>query len=576
MGASIDNLSYTYDSLARVSTFGSIDGTATYGYDATNQVVSAAYTTASGGHQPANEARAYDPNGNQNGAGFTVGADNHLTSDGTFNFAFGPAGNLSTRIRISSATAADYKTLYDWDYRNRLTDVEFFNNSGTLTQHVHYAYDVLDHLIERDLDPNGGGTYTQLVHYVWDGDNIVLAFDGHQQLIARYLNGPNTSAYDQYFTTLAEEDVTSPTSEGVVTYPLLDEQGTVRDDVDANGNLLYHAVFASYGATTYESNTTTPHLLGWQGGMPDPVTGDVLSGVRWEDAAHAFWLSQDPIGLAGGDTNFSRVVRNNPTNGTDRSGLFPDSDDGDVDDALPDAAGNGNADAPDDFDDGADETKKGERFKIGQAQSRQKGLERAQAEATKQRPSVNDPDSEFDGCKKRLKQRSIEGSGKTDRRADYELNHPPRQRRPDRGGFIRIGGGNGRSAAPSQLGTGRVAAGARAAGPMLGPMAVDAGAGLIDDLTDDSLSNLLNNTIGSCPSDIPDNAIRLLTTTRAWSHIFDHYRGDLYDSEVADIDDQIEDMNEIAIDQTGNPLCPDATRSIRERLTNNITGASEE
>jgi RHS repeat-associated protein len=322
MGASIDNLSYTYDSLARVSTFGSIDGTATYGYDATSQVVSAAYTTASGGHQPANESRSYDPNGNQTTAGFMVGADNHLTSDGTFNFTFDPAGNLSTRIRISNAGAADYKTVYDWDYRNRLTDVEFFNNSGTLTQHVHYAYDVFDHLIERDLDQTGGGTYTQMVHYVWDGDNIVLAFDGHQQLIARYLNGPNTSAYDQYFTTLAEEDVTSPSSQGVVSYPLLDQQATVRDDVDANGNLLYHAVFASYGATTYESNTTVPHLTGWQGGYVDPVTGQDLSGERWQNMADAVWDSEDPIGFLAGDTNLSRSRSNDPTNLTDPSGEF--------------------------------------------------------------------------------------------------------------------------------------------------------------------------------------------------------------------------------------------------------------
>jgi RHS repeat-associated protein len=321
MGASIDNLSYTYDSLARVSTFGSIDGTATYGYDATNQVVSAAYTTASGGHQPANESRSYDPNGNQTTAGFMVGADNHLTSDGTFNFTFDPAGNLSTRIRISNAGAADYKTVYDWDYRNRLTDVEFFNNSGTLTQHVHYAYDIFDHLIERDLDPTGGGTYTQLVHYVWDGDNIVLGFDGHQQLIARYLNGPNTSADDQYFTTLAEEVVTSPTSTGTVTYDLLNNEGSLLDVVDANGVLQDHVTYEVFGQVANETNSSVSHLASYAGGLLDATTGMLNEWHRWLIPSDGIWASQDPLGFAGGDTNLTRSRGNNPVNGNDPTGL---------------------------------------------------------------------------------------------------------------------------------------------------------------------------------------------------------------------------------------------------------------
>ena len=74
-GTSLDNLTYTHDTLGRVSTFGSIDGTATYGYDPT----SASYTTAPGGTQPANFSVTFDPNGNRtsaNGTSTTVGADN--------------------------------------------------------------------------------------------------------------------------------------------------------------------------------------------------------------------------------------------------------------------------------------------------------------------------------------------------------------------------------------------------------------------------------------------------------------------------------------------------------------------
>jgi hypothetical protein len=49
---------------------------------------------------------------------------------------YGHEGNRLTRSRISSGQANDYKTTYTWDYRNRLTDVEYHNNQGTLTKHV--------------------------------------------------------------------------------------------------------------------------------------------------------------------------------------------------------------------------------------------------------------------------------------------------------------------------------------------------------------------------------------------------------------------------------------------------------
>ncbi|HUY36053.1 MAG TPA: hypothetical protein VMV69_25160, partial [Pirellulales bacterium] len=104
----------------------SIDGTATYSYDTTNQVPGASYT---GTNQPANEAYSFDKNGNRTNTGFTTGTNNQLTSDGAFNYTYDHQGNRVTRTRISSGQASDYETTYAWDYRNRLTDVEYFNNS---------------------------------------------------------------------------------------------------------------------------------------------------------------------------------------------------------------------------------------------------------------------------------------------------------------------------------------------------------------------------------------------------------------------------------------------------------------
>src|SRR6185312_15686455 len=129
------------------------------------------------------------------------------TSDGTFNYTYDAEGNRITRTRISGAPASDYLTTYTWDYRDRLTDVDFYNNSSVLTSHVHYTYDVSDHRISKSLDATGSGSYSRIEDYVYDGNHVVLDFldpdgSGPQSLAlaTRYLNGPsNSELTDQVF-----------------------------------------------------------------------------------------------------------------------------------------------------------------------------------------------------------------------------------------------------------------------------------------------------------------------------------------------------------------------------------------
>lgn len=96
----IDTLGWGYDPANNITSFTSIDGTAAYGYDPTNQLTSATYTTAPGGHQPANESFSFDKNGNRTMTGYSTGNDNLLTSDGTFNYQHDADGNTTVRTRI--------------------------------------------------------------------------------------------------------------------------------------------------------------------------------------------------------------------------------------------------------------------------------------------------------------------------------------------------------------------------------------------------------------------------------------------------------------------------------------------
>jgi RHS repeat-associated protein len=336
-GTSIDDLTYTHDTLGRISTFGSIDGTATYGYDHTSQIVSAAYTTAVGGHQPANVSFTWDANGNNAATGNVVSANNEVTNDGTFTYAFDADGNRTIRTRISSDYAADYKTTYAWDYRNRLTDVEFFDNNNVLTKHVHYVYSVYDDLIEEDIDSTGSGSYDTIENFVLDvspklpvqvlslsgtidasapDDTVLETTNG--ALAYRLLNAASLSGAD---VVAVEEAVNTLTAAGTDRWMLTNNQGTPTDIEDVNGVLIDHMVDSLNGLPVYESNPAVHHLQGFTGGIADAITGLEKDGRRWHDPLSAVWISFDPAGFRAGDANLSRYVGNSPVGTIDPSGL---------------------------------------------------------------------------------------------------------------------------------------------------------------------------------------------------------------------------------------------------------------
>ena len=328
----IDTLGWGYDPANNVTSFSSIDGTASYGYDPTNQLTSASYTTAQGGHQPANESFSFDANGNRNSTGYTTGSDNLMSSDGTFNYQHDADGNTTVRTRISDAYATDYTTTYTWDYRNRLTDVEYYDNNSLLTKHVHYVYGVFDHLIATEVDPNGGGTYTDIQHYVLDVSPEIpvagvpgtataqpdLVFDGNGNLIQRNLVTLDPARVDAVLVQGTVASLTQGDNDIFVAY---DNLGTPRDDVDGTGTLVNHKVFSVFGQDVYDSNTSIVNWAGFAGGHDDPNTGLVNDGNRWYNAATGSWESSDPEGFAAGDANLDRYAANNPASLNDPTGL---------------------------------------------------------------------------------------------------------------------------------------------------------------------------------------------------------------------------------------------------------------
>ncbi|MCA9224658.1 MAG: RHS repeat-associated core domain-containing protein, partial [Planctomycetales bacterium] len=233
--------------------------------------------------------------------------DNRLTSDGTFTYEYDAEGN---RVRRSETATGDV-TEYTWDHRNRLTAVVTRNSGGVVLQHVEYTYDPFNNRIAKQVDVDGDGpAESEGEHYVYNGSRIALVFDNTGNLQHRYLHGP---AIDQI---LADEDAM-----GNVLWPLTDQVGSVRDLVDSTGTVVNHLVYDSFGQLTSETNAAVDHLFGFTGREYDEETGMNYYRARYYDPTVGRFLSTDPSGFHGGDSNLYRYVGNNPITFTDPMGL---------------------------------------------------------------------------------------------------------------------------------------------------------------------------------------------------------------------------------------------------------------
>jgi RHS repeat-associated protein len=133
---------------------------------------------------------------------------------------------------------------------------------------------------------------------------------------------------------LADEPVTDTETPGDILWALTDHLGSVRDVVDSAGRLRIHKNYDAFGNVLAETHlnasgaTVTAgqtgyvdEAFGFTGRFYDKATGLQNNLNRWYDASTGRWLSEDPIGFAGGDANLYRYVGNAPGMYTDPSGL---------------------------------------------------------------------------------------------------------------------------------------------------------------------------------------------------------------------------------------------------------------
>jgi RHS repeat-associated protein len=348
---------FTYDQRDRLATFASYADAfqTTYAYSAVNEIASATSTAIAGLALPAalpvTETRSFDANGNRfvnNTAGqysAPQGNQNRITNDGTNTFVYDNEGNTIQK----TVTATGRVTLYTWDHRNRLTQVQDkVSAAGAVLKTVQYFYDAFDRRTIKQLDADGNGTFEQYTAYISDGSHEILVFqdiDGQgaassYRLTNRILHGDGVDmvlADEQYSSGLGFQpgSITGTPTQGNTFWTLGDHLGSIRDVVDNNGITRQHLVFDSFGNRIREVDRNTAgtvvastsaaaidELFGYTGRDWDADIGLQYNRARWYDPVSGRWLSQDPIGFAGRDANLYRYVHNRSTRYKDSTGLF--------------------------------------------------------------------------------------------------------------------------------------------------------------------------------------------------------------------------------------------------------------
>ena len=233
---------------------------------------------------------------------------------------------------------SNYKTereLYTWDYRNRLTSVtkQTYNaETGTWenVQIVEYTYDYNNVWIRKTLDSNGDGTADSKSIFIPENYQTVLQLDDTNLTDA---NAPAVSHH--YLWTPGQQDklLADVTTEDIL-WALTDHLGSIRDIIQSTESGVItqaHIIYDAYGNVISCKNSegqtvNNPLLFSYTGKAFDTDTALQNNINRWYDASIGRWLSTDPIGFEGNDTNLYRYVSNTPNLSLDYNGFIEKPD----------------------------------------------------------------------------------------------------------------------------------------------------------------------------------------------------------------------------------------------------------
>jgi RHS repeat-associated protein len=306
-GVMFDN-AYHYNTANQIDQITDLAQTRDFSYDDLNRLTDVSVSSAQ------TEGYAYDYTGNRTSSqgitSYTNGAFNRTTAAGTRSYTYDDNGNRTTRATPLGGGVTLTGT-YTWDEENRLVGHNITNGiNSSNTVSAAYEYDALGRRVEKSV-ATGGSVQRTETDFTYDGSDVVLDVE----------TAPLSLSIENYCQNGPGIDNKISIGSGVDAKRFLqDHLGSTLGLVDIEGAVLDTNEYDSFGNAT---NSSFPTRYQFTGREFESETGLQYTRARWYDPQIGKFISEDPIGFAGGDINLYGYVGNDPLNSTDPSGLFP-------------------------------------------------------------------------------------------------------------------------------------------------------------------------------------------------------------------------------------------------------------
>jgi RHS repeat-associated protein len=274
----------------------------TYGYDAASQLTGITYTRS--GTTLGDLQYGYDTNGRRNGVG---GAYARTNLPVTFTGTYGSANRLQTATinGVNSSytydangnMTGDGTNTYVWDSRNQLSSTKV----GSTTT-ASFAYDAVGRRAKKTIS----STTTQ---FAYDGPNIIQEQDGTGGSNANLLTGLGVDTTYARTASLGTRSLTT------------DALGSTLQLTDTSGVAQTTYTYDPFGNSTLTGTNSTSSIQ--YTGRENDGNGLQYNRARYYNPTLGRFLSEDPIGFAGGQPNLYTYTGNSPTNYTDPTGNLP-------------------------------------------------------------------------------------------------------------------------------------------------------------------------------------------------------------------------------------------------------------
>ncbi len=274
---------YAYDALGRVQTIGHVLGS--------SSLASLSYT--------------YDAVGNPIGQQTSLG-QGLITQAATTSF------NNANRIVQSGSTAYSYDndgnlisqtgpagtTTYSWDSRNRLSAITTSKGQNTT-----FLYDFAGNLLEQSYS---GPTLNLTETFILDDLTNVA-----------YETVSNGTAYSILSGRAIDSHLATVQPNGQVQYGLADAINSTIATAEQTGSVKGKFLYEPFGQTTASGSNYAFEYTG----RVQSETNLYYNRARFYNSQTGRFISEDPLGFGGGDSNLYRYVGNAPTGLTDPTGL---------------------------------------------------------------------------------------------------------------------------------------------------------------------------------------------------------------------------------------------------------------